>query len=229
MKRWWVMWSVMSTLRKLFDAESRDYLRWVRNDFIFFTIILSNSSLKQISKKLHVQVIIKSKNVLNQSNKRAMFNFIDIRLKYLKWFSKIRFYFEHVDLENVFFTFCSFLVILSSIKCESSLCRTMRVIFLFTICELCRSINLLNFIFEMREHWFSKQFVRDRHVNIIDLIEWNRSDNKYVQIFRTIKKLSDYSYNSEKIYSKQAINELKIEAMLKHLFRSFETTQHWDE
>ena len=74
-----------------------------------------------------------------------------------------------------------------------------------------------------------KQSVRGRHVNIIDLIQWGRSGGKYVQIFRTVKELSDYSYDSRKIYSKQAVDELEAGAVLKHLLRPLEAAQYWDE
>ncbi|KAL9117230.1 MAG: hypothetical protein Q9187_006235 [Circinaria calcarea] len=89
-----------------------------------------------------------------------------------------------------------------------SLCRAVRITPLPTTCELCRSS------------------VRGRHVNIIDLIEWGRSGGKYVRIFRTVKELSDYSYDSRKIYSKQAVDELEAGAVLKHLLRPLEAAQY---
>ncbi|KAL8653158.1 MAG: hypothetical protein Q9210_002259 [Variospora velana] len=92
-----------------------------------------------------------------------------------------------------------------------SLCRAVRITPLPTTNELCRLS------------------VRGRHVNIIDLIEWGRSGGKHVQIFRTVKELSDYSYNSQKIYSKQAVDEMEAGAVLKHLLRPLEAAQYWDE
>ncbi|KAI4151903.1 MAG: hypothetical protein LQ341_000817 [Variospora aurantia] len=92
-----------------------------------------------------------------------------------------------------------------------SLCRAVRITPLPTTNELCRLS------------------VRGRHVNIIDLIEWGRSGGKHVRIFRTVKELSDYSYTSQKIYSKQAVDELEAGAVLKYLLRPLSTAQYWDE
>ncbi|CAF9942262.1 hypothetical protein IMSHALPRED_003442, partial [Imshaugia aleurites] len=70
--------------------------------------------------------------------------------------------------------------------------------------------------------------VRGRHVNIIDLIEWGRRHRNHVQIFPTVKKLSDYSFESRKIFSKDMVDELEAEAVLKHLLRPLEAARHWD-
>lgn len=74
-----------------------------------------------------------------------------------------------------------------------------------------------------------KQSVRGRHVNIIDLIEWGRCGGKYVEVFRTVKDLSDYSYDSQKIYSKEAVDKLEAGAVLKHLLRPIRAAQRSGE
>lgn len=91
-----------------------------------------------------------------------------------------------------------------------SLCRAVRISPLPTTIVLCRSA------------------VRGRHVNIIDLIEWGRGRRNHVQIFPTVKKLSDYSFESRKIFSKDMVDELEAGAVLKHLLRPLEAARHWD-
>ncbi|KAL8981836.1 MAG: hypothetical protein Q9177_005453 [Variospora cf. flavescens] len=78
-------------------------------------------------------------------------------------------------------------------------------------------------------HSLCRASVRGRHVNIIDLIEWGRSGGKHVRIFRTIKELSDYSFASQKIYSKKEVDELEAGAVLKYLLRPLAAAQYLDE
>ena len=66
--------------------------------------------------------------------------------------------------------------------------------------------------------------IRGLHVNIVDLIEWaRRGETGKVQIFRTVKELSDYSYQNNKIYRK---NQLGAGAVLSHLLREIRKEQH---
>jgi hypothetical protein len=59
--------------------------------------------------------------------------------------------------------------------------------------------------------------VRNRHVNIVDLIQWARErEVGQVQIFETVKELSTYSYEENKIYRKDQIEQGVV---LRHLLR----------
>ena len=77
-----------------------------------------------------------------------------------------------------------------------SLCRGVRIEPFPTTCELCRSVGPQSLLLRLHERLSTKQAVRGRHVNIIDLIEWGRSGGKHVQVFRTVKELSDYSFGN---------------------------------
>ena len=63
-------------LRRLLDAELGRYLQWVGYDFTSFTVISSDSSLKQASKKQHVQVIIESGGVSSKSGVQCLVSLI---------------------------------------------------------------------------------------------------------------------------------------------------------
>jgi hypothetical protein len=59
--------------------------------------------------------------------------------------------------------------------------------------------------------------IRGRHVNIVDLIQWARKGERgKVHIFRTVKELSDYSYQNHKIYRR---DQRDAGAVLSHLLR----------
>ena len=59
--------------------------------------------------------------------------------------------------------------------------------------------------------------MRGRHVNIVDLIAWaRRGETGSVQIFSTVKALSDYSYGEHKLYNK---DQLGPGVVLRHLLR----------
>jgi len=59
--------------------------------------------------------------------------------------------------------------------------------------------------------------VKNRHVNIVDLIQWARErEVGQVRIFKTVKELSAYSYEENKIYRKDQIGQ---GAVLRHLLR----------
>jgi hypothetical protein len=61
------------------------------------------------------------------------------------------------------------------------------------------------------------QVIHGRHVNIVDLIQWARKgETGEVQIFRTVKELSDYSYDNNKIYRRDKLGK---GAVLTHLLR----------
>jgi hypothetical protein len=65
--------------------------------------------------------------------------------------------------------------------------------------------------------------IRDRHVNIVDLIEWARKGERgRVQIFKTVKELSDYSYLNSKIYHR---DQQDAGAVLSHLLREIKKAQ----
>jgi hypothetical protein len=66
--------------------------------------------------------------------------------------------------------------------------------------------------------------IRGRHVNIVDLIEWARKGERgRVQIFNTVKELSDYSYLHSKIYHK---DQLGAGVVLSHLLRQLQKAQY---
>jgi hypothetical protein len=59
--------------------------------------------------------------------------------------------------------------------------------------------------------------IRGRHVNIVDLIEWARKgETGRVRIFNTVKELSDYSFENDKIYNR---HQLGAGVVLSHLLR----------
>ena len=59
--------------------------------------------------------------------------------------------------------------------------------------------------------------MRNRHVNIVDLIQWARErEVGQVQIFETVKELSKYSYEENKIYRK---DQMEQGVVLRHLLR----------
>lgn len=59
--------------------------------------------------------------------------------------------------------------------------------------------------------------VRDRHVNIVDLIQWARErEEGRVRIFSTVRELSEYSYEEGKIYRKDQLGQ---GAVLRYLLR----------
>lgn len=66
-----------------------------------------------------------------------------------------------------------------------------------------------------------KKAVENRHVNIVDLVHWARKvegakkGENPIQIFKTVKKLADYSYDTGKVYDRK----LKDGAVLKYLLR----------
>jgi hypothetical protein len=61
------------------------------------------------------------------------------------------------------------------------------------------------------------QVISGRHVNIVDLIHWARNgEMEWVQIFRTLKELSDYSYDHNKIYGRDQIGKGEV---LQYLLR----------
>lgn len=67
------------------------------------------------------------------------------------------------------------------------------------------------------------QAVRGRHINIVDLIQWAREEEEVkVKIFRTIRELSNYSYNTGKIYHK---DQLGAGVVLRHLLRHLHKAQ----
>jgi hypothetical protein len=63
------------------------------------------------------------------------------------------------------------------------------------------------------------QVISGRHVNIVDLIHWARNgEMEWVQIFRTLKELSDYSYESNKIYQRDQIGKGEVlQYLLRHI------------
>jgi hypothetical protein len=64
---------------------------------------------------------------------------------------------------------------------------------------------------------WSDKVIQGRHVNMVDLIEWaRRGETGQVQIFRTVKELSDYSYQNDKIYRR---GQLGAGVVLSHLLR----------
>jgi hypothetical protein len=66
--------------------------------------------------------------------------------------------------------------------------------------------------------------IRGRHVNIVDLIEWARKGERgRVQIFNTVKELSDYSYLNRKIYHR---DQLGAGVVLSHLLRQLQKAQY---
>lgn len=55
------------------------------------------------------------------------------------------------------------------------------------------------------------------HINIVDLIQWARKRGVgQVEVFKTVKELSDYCYNEDKIYNKDQLGQ---GAVLRHLLR----------
>jgi hypothetical protein len=66
--------------------------------------------------------------------------------------------------------------------------------------------------------------IRGRHVNIVDLIEWARKgETGRVHIFDTVKELSDYSFEGNKIYNR---DQLGAGAVLSHLLRQLRKAQY---
>jgi len=61
--------------------------------------------------------------------------------------------------------------------------------------------------------------VRHRHVNIVDLLQWARErEVGQVRIFKTVKELSEYSYEERKIYRKdQSEQGVVLRHLLRHL------------
>ncbi|CAG8983212.1 hypothetical protein HYALB_00004040 [Hymenoscyphus albidus] len=85
------------------------------------------------------------------------------------------------------------------IKAWHSLCRAVNIQPLPTTCRACR---------------FK---VRSTHVKIVDLIQWGRAgESGKVVIFETVKELSEYSYEENKIYQKDQLGQ---GAVLRHLLR----------
>ncbi|KAL8715628.1 MAG: hypothetical protein Q9225_006370 [Loekoesia sp. 1 TL-2023] len=74
------------------------------------------------------------------------------------------------------------------LKSWHALCRALGIIPLPLTCEECRSV------------------ISDRHVNIVDLIQWARhGERQVVQTFKTVKELSKYSYSQDKIFKKDRL------------------------
>jgi len=72
-----------------------------------------------------------------------------------------------------------------------------------------------------------QQVVRNRHVNMIDLIQWGREDDEgkseRVQVFQTVQELSDYSRKTGKIYDKRNLERRRgggVGVVLRHLLRN---------
>lgn len=62
--------------------------------------------------------------------------------------------------------------------------------------------------------------MRNRHVNIVDLIHWARErEVGHVQISKTVEELSEYSYDENKIYRK---NQIEQGVILRDLLRRLE-------
>jgi hypothetical protein len=62
--------------------------------------------------------------------------------------------------------------------------------------------------------------VQNRHVNIVDLIQWARErEEGHVPIFKSVKELAEYSFAEGKIYRK---DQIKQGVVLKHLLRRLE-------
>lgn len=62
--------------------------------------------------------------------------------------------------------------------------------------------------------------MRGRHVNIVDLIQWARErEVGQVRIFGTVRGLAKYSYEENKIYRK---DQLEQGVVLRHLLRGLE-------
>ncbi|KAH6678617.1 hypothetical protein B0J14DRAFT_583120 [Halenospora varia] len=85
------------------------------------------------------------------------------------------------------------------IRAWHSLCRAIAIHPLPATCELC------------------EEAVGNRHVNIVDLIQWARErEVGQVKIFETVKELSAYSYEENKIYRKDQLGQGVV---LRHLLR----------
>jgi hypothetical protein len=63
--------------------------------------------------------------------------------------------------------------------------------------------------------------VKKKHVNIVDLIQWARErEIGQVKIFRTVKELSEYSYEEGKIYTKDQLGQgAVLRYLLRHIAR----------
>ncbi|KAI5460060.1 hypothetical protein BGZ63DRAFT_359760 [Mariannaea sp. PMI_226] len=65
-----------------------------------------------------------------------------------------------------------------------------------------------------------EEAVRKTHVNIIDLIEWGRSESKKkVQTFPNLTELRDYTIRTDKIYRNPLFNKKDHNVVLRHLLR----------
>lgn len=70
------------------------------------------------------------------------------------------------------------------------------------------------------------QAVRNRHVNLVDLIEWGRNGGKEsgaakkVRVFRSVGELAEYSRTTHKIFRNDLDENAKeVNVVLRHLLR----------
>ncbi|KAE8447328.1 hypothetical protein EG329_010886 [Mollisiaceae sp. DMI_Dod_QoI] len=84
--------------------------------------------------------------------------------------------------------------------------------------SLCRAIAIHPLPTTQRE---CRDAVRNRHVNIVDLIQWARErEVGQVQIFESVKELSDYSFDEGKIYRKDQLGQgVVLRHLLRHLVK----------
>lgn len=66
--------------------------------------------------------------------------------------------------------------------------------------------------------------MRNRHVNIVDLIQWARErEVGQVRIFETVRELGEYSYEKNKIYRREQLGQgAVLRHLLRHLEKSFD-------